>query len=186
MAPVSPASYTGTTWNNHVTTFGNNAINNLFSADGDASAVSVALTNNGVFSFTGGLDVVANYAFTPSTAAQTMTFSGLTSGSIWDLYIVSQGDQAGQGGTFLLDTTENISAGSAPAASTWTEGGNYVLFSGIEIGGTGEFTIDWSSNGAFGVVNGLQLVAVPEPSTYAMVFGAAVLGFCVIRRRQRK
>lgn len=72
------------------------------------------------------------------------------------------------------------------ASNSWIAGDNYI---------TGEFTIDGTNDNFsllvtseepfIGVLSSLEIVAVPEPSSYAGIFGAFLLMSRVIRRRRK-
>lgn len=58
---------------------------------------------------------------------------------------------------------------------------------GWNTSGTSGVTYIRNLSGSDLVINGTTAVsAVPEPSTYALIFGAAMLGFCVYRRRTKQ
>ncbi|MCD8483288.1 MAG: PEP-CTERM sorting domain-containing protein [Verrucomicrobia bacterium] len=43
----------------------------------------------------------------------------------------------------------------------------------------------YSINGSNVEIDNISLTAIPEPSTYAAIFGALALGFIVLRRRRK-
>jgi hypothetical protein len=116
-------------------------------------------------------------------------FSGLSndnSGTLNRHY----GAEITHGGT-MLRSYGNLGTGGA---KTLSEGQNYVHFRGLSpISGSLAFTMKTNTivdpnvsgftMGAAGVVNGFQLVAVPEPGTLALL--GIVLGTVLLFRRKR-
>jgi len=100
-------------------------------------------------------------------------------------------------------SNQQIATGTLSAASaTFTGSGNYNFTSGVSAGATFLATIQVSYMGNLAMeaplVTGamtntgfggegitLNASAIPEPSTYAAIAGAAMLGFAVWRRRRR-
>jgi hypothetical protein len=75
--------------------------------------------------------------------------------------------EAAGGGTL----NENISFSAFGTYSGTQVGGNQVFF-GSEATASGDLSVEYT------------FTAIPEPSTYAAILGAAVLGFAFIRRRR--
>jgi autotransporter-associated beta strand protein len=121
----------------------------------------------------GSFTLAANQNFT--TTGGTLTFD---IGGTFD-QIIGSGT-----GTFSLTNTTLALSGLTSVAGT------YQLFTGF--GGTNtvtNLTITGLAGGFTGTLDtsGLLTVssAIPEPSTFAALAGAAILGFVVVRRRQR-
>lgn len=89
---------------------------------------------------------------------------------------------------FIDSGVLDAAKGSSIASST----------AGLEIGGTPASDADRTPNALFNDVriygevlsqsqlNDIRLAAIPEPSTYAMIFGVLALGFVVVRKRLRR
>ncbi|MFA6289193.1 MAG: autotransporter-associated beta strand repeat-containing protein [Opitutaceae bacterium] len=161
-------TYTGgTTVSSGKLVFGNS-----FTMSG-ANAVSVAATG------TAGV----NYA-TVSNTAGTLTFGGtlginitasLSGGESFTLFSATGGALAGDFGS----TAGNVSVTGSYIASLTNNGSG--IWTGTDTNGSGlNFTFS-----ASGVNAGILLVsAIPEPSTYAAIFGAVALVGVVYRRRR--
>lgn len=111
----------------------------------------------------------------------TFTQTGLITLSSWHLYLVVAGNPE------LV--ANGTGAGTFTGAST-----DYVL-SGDATDGTAYLELDFSYANAIngGVVHvlmnsstqGISINAIPEPSTYAGLFGLGALGFVIVRRSRR-
>ena len=121
----------------------------------------------------------------------TMEFSGLTAGQLYDVYAYGAG---GGGGAVKYTLTHGPS--DSVTVQTTTDGvktsyatpDNYVRFASVLPRSGDKLTIVGSSpaGGYFGI-NGLQVVAVPEPSTYATALaGLACGGYSLFRRRRAR
>lgn len=129
--------------------------------------------------------------FTLYTPTGSSTGHQLTVGSQWDIYIYSRGDGAGQGGTYQLTQTagnQTATASGQTWSGTFVENDNYVVFRNVTpttYAGGVEFRFLMDGNGAGGsgtaIINGIQLVQVPEPS--CSLLGA--VGFLALCRRRR-
>ncbi|WOO41585.1 hypothetical protein [Rubellicoccus peritrichatus] len=186
--PVSPFAYSGSTWNNVNVSSGSTTASALTDTDGVGSSVEIAWTGSNSWSFDNtSLDLIDNYSWS-NNASNTITFSGLGANTQWDIYIVSQGDSATQGGSFTLAGNTQESSGATPSLTDWTEGSNYVRFANISADGSGEIagTYTFATGGDNAVINGFQLVAIPEPFTMSMILGATSLAVVLVRRRKAR
>lgn len=133
--------------------------------------------------------------FTLFTPNGSTTGLQLTAGSLWDVYIYSRGDNAGQGGTCMLAQTLGditLTASGQSWSGSFVEGDNYIKFSNVTptaYGGGYEFNFLMDGNGAGGdgsaIINGIQLVqatAVPEPSAIALM-GIGLAALVIIRKK---
>jgi hypothetical protein len=123
--------------------------------------------------------------------------SGLAAETSYNLYTYGiNGGFTGRGTRFIINN--NNWTGGTPdganynwlqttgaSASSFESGVNYVTFSGAQsFNGNIEFYIGANPAGGNdqGPFNGLQLEAVPEPSTYALVLGG-IAALIAVRRR---
>ena len=137
--------------------------------------------------------LMCDYLYVGSTApAVTVTFAGLTPGSLFDLILYSMANDSGRVTDFTLDsTTQSV---TAAAGNNLVQGTNYARFSGT-VGAGGELafttTAGQRQDGGWveGNLDGIQLTQtparVPEPASAALVLVAlaAAIG---VRRRQRQ
>jgi len=192
----------GTVWNGvtpaaNVTTFATYTSDALVDSLGNPTAATVTVNNSWVYD--GAADsaiaptLMWDYAFSQSagaTANFTFSIDGLTPGGIYDLYLYS--DTGAQRTTFDIGgDIKNVV--NTSAQSTWNLGGNYQLYSGLTAAG-GSIAVTVYGNdvdpitleGAFyGVVNGFQVVAVPEPSTIILL-ATGLFGIIAFAWRKRK
>lgn len=137
-------------------------------------------------------NLMDGYLFLTSSysSASHITFSGLTAGSAYELYVYSQGDGATDGrrmnvsvnGGSVVTTT----AAHAPA-STFILGQNYLKLAGIA-DANGKLDLTYSRYVGEANINGVQLLTgapVPEPgSMLAFCSGLIGLAGFAIRRRR--
>ncbi|MFA6286496.1 MAG: PEP-CTERM sorting domain-containing protein [Opitutaceae bacterium] len=140
---------------------------------GAVSMGSGAITPRGVGT-AGTFTLDANQNFV--TTGGTLNFD-LVSSSNFD-QIISLGS-----GAFSLTGTTLALSGLTSVAGT------YQLFSGFTSGSVSSLTITGLTGGYSGSLDNtglLTVTAIPEPSTYAALAGAAILGIAAIRRRKTR
>lgn len=124
--------------------------------------------------------------FTTGTGAL-FTISGLDNSKTYNLALIASPDASHDTDFTVGVTPLTATAGSAGSddngALTFTDGTTHVLFSGIaSSGGVITFTTGKASGSGAGVLFGLQLEAVPEPSTTALL---GLGGLALILRRRK-
>jgi autotransporter-associated beta strand protein len=177
----------------------NNATGSAFGTGGVTIASGATLTGAG--SFAGALQ--NNGTYSPGNSPDLQTLSGFNQGSTGTLLMEIAGFDRGTGYD-ALDVAGTLAFGGALQVS-FIDG-----FTGASLSSGATFNFfDWNS--ATGTFNSLSLPdlsayglawdtsalytsgelsvttsAVPEPSTYALLAGAAALGLVVLRRRQAR
>lgn len=178
----------GDFWNNAFRTAGGSggvSATGLLLTDGTTnSGVGFSISNgagNGSIYSTANPDVFEGDIFI-TTATPFITISGLAGATI-DLYIyAASGSATGQGSTFTFGSTALSTTDTAGVETGYTNGVNYVKFSGLVADSSGNISGTWMRRVAtYGVINGFQIMVVPEPST--VLLGA--LGLLALMRRRR-
>lgn len=133
-------------------------------ANGPADARSDVLTLWGLSNL-GTVDQTDTFALSLS-----FTASGLDADTLLGYFIASQ-DTTGN-----WINTVNLNSGGTK---------NFIIGAYDSSYGLGTYGVDLSTNTAWAVVNQTigDFAVIPEPSTYAAIFGALALGFVAIRRR---
>ena len=193
---------TGETWNQATGNF-----TNLNDSAGGSSTIGVTgiQDNNDNNENISGLKIFSGNASTFGKGVErTITITGLTLNGLYDIYIYALSHNTGSWGNPAdteraagAFTTTNVSGngtsqsldngntGTGPG--TFTAGSNYVLFQSIVADGSGNISIvadalDAGANSTRLHVNGLQIVAIPETSSVALLgLGAFAL---ILRRRK--
>ncbi len=180
-------------------------VNNL---TGETFGQSFILTTNGTatqggtaaWGYDGNIDgaAIASGANMPISFNFTVASSaGITSAITWKVYF--------RGGSFANNGEHQIATGTVPGngASTAVSGsGSYAFTTGATTSETYraylevDFTANTAANNTISVSMAnsgfggggisLNVSAIPEPSTYAAIAGAAMLGLAVWRRRRAK
>ena len=108
-------------------------------------------------------------------ATMSITFTGLSDSLTYDL----------TGGVYANSNymTGWTIAGSPRQLSDATASGGYISFAGLT-SSANTLTITLDNNGLKHLsVSQLQLTAIPEPGTYALLGGLLALGYVMVRRR---
>ena len=196
---TGPAPDSGTLWNNVTIPLaatgdaGTNTIDNPFttsnlvSSTGAATTIDIQLTSGFFRSFNGtatsatAVTALQNDRVFGSgvDATAVLTVQGLNNASTYDLYLINSGG---------FTTRYTIGATSANATGntfdgTWTDGGEYRLFSGIApVSGSIAITLFELNATNAASIAGLQIVEiVPEPSV-ALLSSLALIAFTRRRR----
>lgn len=191
-AAASPVSYGGNTWNDkdYGSRLGNVLIDvsldNILDSQGNSSTIDFATQSNGVWDSSTSLYVLQDYIYTydregDGDPSRTFAFSGLDTGLTYDIYFLAANNDDTQLSTFTINgesysTSDNDSVinGSLAAMTTWAEGNNYVMFSGLTADVTGAISGVYTAINTFGPISGIQLVAhtsaVPQPSSCLLLF----------------
>ena len=114
----------------------------------------------------------------------TVTFSGFTSGSLFDMVIYTATDNVGNLGTFTLTDLANTNASyniGAGNTDTFTDNSTRRAFTGLTAVGN-SVTLTMSGGGAG--LAGVQFSPIPEPSS-AVLLGLGALGLLAHRTRRR-
>ena len=186
-------------WNNALNVNNNlGTIANLISSTGSSSGIAASFigpdswkaSGTGVVGPSGNEQM--SYGFIKANGGNltipsgnvTVTFSGFTSGSGFDMVIYTASDNGGVGNTFALNDTLNTSVsysvGSGNVA-TFTENTTKHMFTNLTAVGS-SVTLTMSGDGAG--LAGVQFSPIPEPSS-AVLIGLGALGLLSRRTRRR-
>jgi len=155
-------------------------------ANGSASGVSMSLTADGSYDATepnwgnSSAFVTAGSPYANlmqdliyGNTAHSITLSGLAANQTFDLVIYNAADQNVPGGRTSSFTVNGITQTSDwdGVTSTLVAGVDYVNYASATSDGSGNLVINFgpAAGASEGDVDGFQLLAVPEPSTWAML-----------------
>lgn len=116
-------------------------------------------------------------------APMTLTFSGLSPGEPYALYVYGQSASTSYGETVTVNGATQTALQTN--ASSFIENDNYLLFQGLA-NASGDIAInDVTAPGELEAdLNGLQLDLVPEPASFALL-GVGILALSLVRRRRK-
>ncbi|MFK7911566.1 MAG: PEP-CTERM sorting domain-containing protein [Akkermansiaceae bacterium] len=205
-ALVGPAGGLGTTWN-LATDF---TVTNMLDSTGAATGINFTTTHSerrGKSSLSSGeLEIARSYMqFFGKGDDVTVTFSGFAPGSTHDIWLVSlapgDGTEGARGTWSTTNTTTSASSqildGSVRNATTFVAGQNFTYFQNVQATAGGEIVFFGDAyDGDNGIsepnatqdnehrlqLNGFQIVAIPEPSSIALL---GLGGLALILRRRR-
>ncbi len=164
---------------NHNTTSGNTNK----SWTGSTANVLFAGTTNGGYDWNVVNPLVRDGVYLNNRGPITVTVSNITiaEGTEYKLYLWGNGGGANQNSTFTFNGSSLVATSGAfttPVVYDFDSTGSGVTANSIT------FTWDRTGSQQYGAINGLAIVAVPEPSTYAAIAGFLALGWVMLRRRQ--
>lgn len=169
-------------WNNILVSDGQQL--DLTDSNGVTSSVdATSVFNNTQTLFDTGLNNTAYKAgiaaFTGTTRNPAVAFSDVNSfASTYDVIVYVGFNAVSTGGDVTIGGTTLSWAG------TGSIGGDSILFSGLTADSFNVVFSNTSGAGSTAVLGGVQIVAVPEPGTYALIAGALALTAVMVRRRK--
>jgi hypothetical protein len=185
----------GDTWNNFTT--GQAGSGSLMDVTNTASGVSLTFSANNFWEadstytrFTGAPDANLMQGYLVGYGGQSdisLAFSGLTAGQEYGFWVYTQGDDNSRGRSIGLSAN-----GGAVAVSTQTNAGSFVLgdnyvYLTAFADQNGDIDLVGHDLAGEANINGVQLMAVPEPSEPVLLMAGVVLlaGAAVRHRRGR-
>jgi hypothetical protein len=167
-------------WNNIIVSAGDQL--NLTDSNGVTSSVdATSVFNNTQTLFNAGLNNTAYKAgiaaFAGTTRNPAVAFSDVNSfASTYDVIVYVGFNATATAGDVTIGGTTLSWAG------TGSFGGDSILFSGLT---ADSFDVVFSNTSAgTAVLGGVQIIAIPEPGTYALIAGALALTAVMVRRRK--
>jgi autotransporter-associated beta strand protein len=166
-----------------------------------AVTIGAAGTLTGAGSFTGALENNGTYA--PGNSPDLQTLASFSQGSTGLLQMELGGLARGTGydalditGAAAFDGTLAVTFYGGFTAANLSAGDSFNLFDWGSVSGTfatldladlSAYGLAWDSSALYttGVLS-VTTAAIPEPSTYALIFGAGALGFAAYRRRAHR
>lgn len=153
---------------------------------GNNTAITLAASNfNGADTVNGsgftGNGLLGDYLINDKNSTATLTLENLTPGQVYELYLFGN-HGFGSGVEFTINSASQSTTGGTSGATPFVLERDYVVFESLQPNGSNELVISLT-NSTTQVFNGLQLVAVPEPASAALLVGGLTL--IVARRRTR-
>lgn len=159
-------------------------VDDLVDSLGVATTVDLELTSGWYRAFNSALtgnNLQREWIFANNPSVGVATLKGLNPATTYDLYLIA----ATRDTLFTIgNTTKLATAGVNANIAGWADGVEYVVFQSLTPDSNGQLVFNLAGNTGetAGELAGLQLVAVPEPSTALLVLGA-LAGFVLRRRR---
>jgi hypothetical protein len=167
---------------------------NLTNHAGLATAVDLQISSSGTLNLDGWTTAVTqdglkqlvgdNFYVNPS-ASWTVSLSSLSSGT-YDVYVYAPANLNIEGTRNFTVNGTAVSSIRGSTNNSLIEGVNYAKVQNITVS-SGILTLnspaDGSNSGGLAGIQVVQISAIPEPSTYAMI-GAGALGLLAMRRRR--
>jgi prepilin-type N-terminal cleavage/methylation domain-containing protein/prepilin-type processing-associated H-X9-DG protein len=141
----SPYTYTGKRWND---SFGST----LMDSNGNATTVTVAETGPLATNWSGSINLFKGGAY--QNGAFTITLSGLDNAKKYDLYLLSDHNNA-NGGVFTIGGSSKTATPTQYAP--WLAGNNYVLFTDLTPS-SNKITVNVGVAPTYAICNGIQLI----------------------------
>jgi hypothetical protein len=167
-------------------------------SDGSASGMTISLTN-GFGSWThqnggdsgsniGGNALLKDYGYDNAGASNLGFTIGLVPAGEYDLYVygglpfITSTQSLTSSVNVTGETSQDIVWAAALDAGTFQLGENYVVFQGITLATAGSITGSVTTATGEANLSGIQLVAVPEPSSVLLTLSGLALAFSLRRR----
>ncbi|MEO7319259.1 MAG: sialate O-acetylesterase [Chthoniobacteraceae bacterium] len=150
---------------------------NLKSSDNVTTAVSIQLTSGFYRSFNGAgtMALQDDRVFSRLGQAATMTIGGLDPAKVYDVYFIASGNFTT---AYTIGGTGKVATGNA-FDGAWTQGGEYVSFTGIAPTVSGQIVVTIQDGAApidsFGSISGLQ-IATSTPVRFLYPASATTTG----------
>ncbi len=188
----------GDQWN-LITSFPGATARALNNTAGAASGISMTSSNPG-----GGIFYRSAAAFTTWTptdyenlmssyiastnnsgSKNTLTFTGLNTSTLYDIYVYTSSDVNNRRIAVDINGTQQTANASNASLTTFVLNTNYLRFSNMSFG-SGTMTLQYWTAANEADMNGIQIVAVPEPGTLLLGGLAAACGGGGVWWKRRK
>jgi hypothetical protein len=190
----------GDQWN-LITSFPGTTARALNNTAGSASGISMTSNTPGgsgiyrsatafaTWNGTGYQNLMSSYT-NPSNSSSnknTLTFTGLNTSTLYDIYVYTSSDVSGRRIAVDINGTQQTANASNASLTTFVLNTNYLRFSNMSFG-SGTMTLQYWMAANEADMNGIQIVAVPEPGTLLLGGLAAACGGGGVwwKRRKRK